>query len=52
MEPGGEPSESEPTFTPPGSLPRTTELPVEEPQLTDLDFGETLPDGTTEELPA
>ena len=51
MEPGGEPSESEPTFTPPGSLPRATELPVEEPQLADLDFGQTLPDGTTEELP-
>ena len=49
MEPGGEPSESEPTFTPPGSLPRTTELPVEEPQLASLE--RTLPDGTTEELP-
>ena len=41
MDMDGEPSASEPTFTPPGSLPRVEqveELPTEEAQLLDLDY--------------
>ena len=38
MEAGGEPSESEPTFTPPGSLQRPEDLPIEQSELRDLDF--------------
>ena len=38
MEAGGEPSESEPTFTPPGSLQRPEDLPVEQSELRDIDF--------------
>ena len=34
----GEPSASEPTFTPPGSLPREQDLPVEQSELRDIDF--------------
>ena len=34
----GEPSESEPTFTPPGSLQREQDLPVEQSELRDIDF--------------
>ena len=33
-----EPSESEPTFTPPGSLPRVQDLPVEQQELHDIDL--------------
>ena len=38
MDVDGEPSASEPTFTPPGSLPRVEELPVEQQELQDIDF--------------
>ena len=38
MEVDGEPSASEPTFTPPGSLPRVEDLPVEQQELQDIDF--------------
>ena len=38
MEAGGEPSESEPTFTPPGSLQHPEDLPIEQSELRDLDF--------------
>ena len=34
----GEPSESEPTFTPPGSLPRVEELPEEHQELHDFEL--------------
>ena len=52
MDTGGEPSESEPTFAPPGSLPRVSELPLEEPQLADLDLGELLPERPEPSLPS
>ena len=38
MDVDGEPSASEPTFTPPGSLPREQDLPVEQSELRDIDF--------------
>ena len=38
MDVDGEPSASKPTFTPPGSLPRVEELPVEQSELRDIDF--------------
>ena len=38
MEVDGEPSASESTFTPPGSLPRVEDLPVEHQELQDIDF--------------
>ena len=38
MDVDGEPSASEPTFTPPGSLRRVEELPVEQQELQDIDF--------------
>ena len=38
MDVDGEPSASEPTVTPPGSLPREQDLPVEQSELRDIDF--------------
>ena len=38
MDVDGEPSESEPTFTPPGSLPRVEELPKEHQELYDFEL--------------
>ena len=38
MDVDGEPSASEPTFTPPGSLQREQDLPAEQTELQDIDF--------------